>query len=83
MKQIEISNEEIITLKQTMKVEKEFSIEMLRDYVEKLDDAKNKNEIFEWIEFSIFNYNLYNKLYEIFNETTMNGKDIILKIKEK
>jgi ABC-type uncharacterized transport system substrate-binding protein len=81
MKQIEISNEEIITLKETMKIEREFSLEMLKDNLEKLDDTKNKNEIFEWIEFSIFNYNLYDKLHKIFTETETNGKDLILKIK--
>ncbi len=81
MKQIEISNEEIITLKETMKIEREFSLEMLKDNLEKLDDTKNKNEIFEWIEFSIFNYNLYDKLHKIFTETETNGKDLILKTK--
>ena len=81
MKQIKISNEEFMSLIQTMENEKEMSIEMFWDHVEMLKDSENPNQVFEWIELSIFNYNLYDKLHKIFTETETNGKDIILKIK--
>lgn len=81
MKQIKISNEEFMSLIQTMENEKEMSIEMFWDHVEMLKDSKNPNQVFEWIELSIFNYNLYDKLHKIFNEIGENGKDKILKIK--
>ena len=62
MKQIKISNEEFMSLIQTMENGKEMSIEMFWDHVEMLKDSENPNQVFEWIELSIFNYNLYDKL---------------------
>jgi hypothetical protein len=83
MKQIKISNDEFMSLIQTVETEKEMSMEMFWDHVEMLKDTENPNEVFQWIELSIFNYNLYDKLHKIFTETTTNENDKILKIKEK
>lgn len=83
MKQIKISNEEFMSLIETMETEKEMAMEMFWDHVEMLKDDKNPNEVFQWIELSIFQYNLFDKIHKIFTEIGTKGNDKILKIKEK
>ncbi len=83
MKEVKISSEDFHNLIGLMKSEKEIALEMLFDHIEKAKNPDKFKKQLEWIELSIHNYELYDKLQNAFKTSLEIGLKGISIIKEQ